>query len=82
MAKKRTKQPKNQNGENHFGLDDLVDSNSLSKLKEAAHTLKQEEKKQQEEAAQIRIKKRKEREKNKSFQELLDESDLDWKNYK
>jgi glucan phosphorylase len=63
-------------------LKSILDQDIQSKLHDMKAHLKQEEtekaKKQKEEA----IKRKQEAEKNKSFKELLNESNLKWKNFK
>lgn len=56
-------------------LKDMLDPATLAKLNATGKDLKQQEAKKKEEE-------QKRREKNKSFAELLDESKLDWKQYK
>ncbi|TGB04399.1 YqkE family protein [Halobacillus salinus] len=54
----------------------------LSKLQSKKTELKEQEEKRQEKERLERIKERKRQEENKSFEELLKESDLDWKSFK
>lgn len=63
-------------------LKDFLDESLVKQLKEQKEKLKaaEEEKKALEE--QKKREERRQREKNKTFEELLQESDLDWRNYK
>ncbi|OIJ14754.1 hypothetical protein BKP37_07175 [Anaerobacillus alkalilacustris] len=63
-------------------LTDQLNEGALSKLKLIGKQLKDEEAKKQIAKQEMERQKRIEREKNKSFEELLDESNLDWKSYK
>lgn len=85
----KKKQKQSQAKENSFHkeentpqLQDMLDSDIFKKLQAKKQELKKEEQVKQEEAEKKKIKERKEREKNKSFEELLNESSIDWKNYK
>ncbi|WLR49688.1 YqkE family protein [Bacillus tianshenii] len=79
MAKQRSKKQK-QDDALHLG--DRLDGNVFAKLKEKQKELQAVEKQREEEEKQRRIQERKEREKNKSFEELFEESNLDWRKYK
>jgi len=63
-------------------LKDALGEDLLKKLKETKKALEEQEQKQKAEAEQKKRQERKEREKNKSFEELLKESDLDWRKFK
>ncbi|RWZ60163.1 DUF3886 domain-containing protein [Halobacillus fulvus] len=54
----------------------------LSRLRSKKTELKNLEAKREEEEKQRRIEERRKREANKSFEELLNESDMDWKSFK
>ncbi|MCM3111523.1 YqkE family protein [Lederbergia lenta] len=81
MTKKR--QSKRQEKEtSHLTLKDGLNNDILQKLQE-----KQRELQENEEQEKVAVKKqlaeeRKQREKNKSFEELLNETSLNWKDYK
>lgn len=63
-------------------LGDHLNADVLSKLQSKKTELKQQSVKREEEEKQRRIEERKRREANKSFEELLNESDMDWKSFK
>lgn len=63
-------------------LGDYLNDDVLSKLRSKKTELKRQEEEHQEEERQRRIEEKKRKEANKSFEELLNESDLDWKPYK
>ncbi|AQU75752.1 YqkE family protein [Priestia megaterium] len=81
MAKKKQKQSA-QKQNDQLSIKDQLNDSLLKQLqaKKQALSLKEEEQKETEckEAARIR----KEKEKNKSFEELLNESDLNWSEFK
>jgi hypothetical protein len=78
MKHKKTK--KADDGTVH--LNERIRPDVLEKLKQASEALKTEEVKKQEEAKEREKQRKIEKEKNKSFEELLNESNLDWKSYK
>jgi len=61
-------------------LKDALGEELLKRLKETKKELEEQEQKQR--AEQKKREERKKREKNKSFEELLKESDLDWRKFK
>jgi len=63
-------------------LRDRIDKDALEKLKEASRTMREAEEKRKAEEREKRIAEQKVKEKNKSFEELLAESNLDWKKFK
>ncbi|WP_033828487.1 DUF3886 domain-containing protein [Bacillus andreraoultii] len=63
-------------------LKDALGDELIKKLKETKKELEEKELKQKEEAEAKKREERRKREKNKSFEELLQESDLDWRKYK
>ncbi|WP_406944359.1 YqkE family protein [Halobacillus sp. SY10] len=73
MSKKKT-QP--------GSLGDQLNADVLSKLKSKKTDLKQQAVEREEQEKQRRIEERKRAEANKSFEELLNESELDWKSFK
>lgn len=77
---KQNKQKKVDEGLIH--LNERIRPDVLEKLKQTSKALKEEEIKKQEEVKEQERKRKLEKEKNKSFGELLDESNLNWKNYK
>ncbi|MFC7060530.1 YqkE family protein [Halobacillus seohaensis] len=58
------------------------DDEMIQKLRSKKTELRKEEEQRVENERKQRIKEKKEREANKSFEELLNESDLNWKAYK
>lgn len=63
-------------------INDRLNEDVLAKLKGVSKELKKDERKKQEEEEERQRQKRIEKEKNKSFEELLGESNLDWKSFK
>ncbi|MCT8138963.1 YqkE family protein [Anaerobacillus sp. CMMVII] len=63
-------------------LNQRISPDVLEKLKQTSKALKDEEAKKQAEAREQERQRRLEKEKNKSFEDLLNESTLDWKSYK
>ncbi|MBM7552384.1 DUF3886 domain-containing protein [Thalassobacillus pellis] len=63
-------------------LKDRLNPDLWNQLQSKKTEWKQAEKEQQEKERQRLVRERKEREANKSFEELLEESDIDWKKYK
>lgn len=85
MKKKQnrnTHAPKKQAQDDSLKLGDRINQDIMSQLLQAKKELTDAEdaKKEVEEAK--KREERKQREKNKSFEELLGESNLNWKNYK
>jgi len=78
--KKQHSQPKKD--DKPVTLGDMLNSDLMEKLKDAKQQLKAEEDKRIEEEEKRKREERRLREKNKSFEELLGESDLNWKNFK
>lgn len=60
----------------------MLNQDLMAKLKDAKHQLKIAEDKKIEEEEQRKKEERRLREKNKSFEELLGESNLNWKEFK
>jgi hypothetical protein len=75
MAKKRGKvQPRPKKTESvHLTLSDALGDDVLAKLKAAKNDLTNAEREKEEERREILLREKKEREKNKSFEELLEE---------
>jgi hypothetical protein len=63
-------------------VSDHLNSNLLEQLKAVKKGLTQEQEERQAAIERQKLEERKQREKNKSFEELLDESSLSWKNFK
>lgn len=80
MAK--VKQNKKKTMDDKLTLQDTLNQDILLKLKQAQLDLKNEEEKQKILAEERKREERRNREKNKSFEELLDESTMDWKKFK
>ncbi|MCT2537458.1 YqkE family protein [Aquibacillus koreensis] len=68
--------------ENSNALRDRLDLNLVSQLTEKKEKLKKQIEEDQERERKQKIEERKQKEANKSFEELLAESELDWKKYK
>ncbi|MGE6629438.1 YqkE family protein [Bacillus sp. NPDC077027] len=68
--------------QDHAKLKDGLDEDLKSKLLHMKQELTEETEKKEEAKRKEAIQRQKEREKNKSFAELLDESKLDWTKYK
>ncbi|MGG2086487.1 YqkE family protein [Priestia aryabhattai] len=81
MAKKKQKQSA-QKQNDQLSIKDQLNDSLLKQLqaKKQALSLKEEEQKEIERKEAARI--RKEKEKNKSFEELLNESDMNWSEFK
>ncbi|RFU67753.1 DUF3886 domain-containing protein [Peribacillus saganii] len=85
MKKKNQFQERKSNKAQNDGaltLGDMVNQEMLAKLKNTKNELSMAEKKRQEEEEAKRVFERKQKEKNKSFEELLNESNTDWRNFK
>ncbi|MDE3839481.1 DUF3886 domain-containing protein [Bacillus methanolicus] len=63
-------------------LGDMLNQDLMKQLKEKQKELKAEEERRQKEEEQRKREERRLREKNKSFEELLSESNLNWKDFK
>ncbi|KGX92242.1 hypothetical protein N781_18280 [Pontibacillus halophilus JSM 076056 = DSM 19796] len=74
MAKKKK--------EEYGTLKDSLNEDLLKQLQSKKADLKQQAEQREEEEKQRRIKEKKRREANKSFEELLDESNMDWSKFK
>lgn len=82
MKKKHNRQQSVKKDDKPATLGDLLNQDIMEKLKaQQKHLMDQEEQKKQ---AEIERKKEEQRlrEKNKSFEDLLSESDMDWKKFK
>ncbi|MCU9613778.1 YqkE family protein [Caldibacillus lycopersici] len=63
-------------------LKDALGSDLLKKLKETKKQLEDSEVKKKAEEAERKREEQRQKEKNKSFEELLNESDFDWRKFK
>lgn len=68
--------------DNGHALKGRLDADLLNKLASKKHELKEAEAKEQEKSKLRRIEEKKQKEANKTFGELLEETDLDWKKFK
>ena len=84
MAKKKVQNKKAERvqQEERLSVLDHLNQDVLAKLKEKQQELALEVKRQQELEEERKRQERKQREKNKSYAELLEESNLDWKKFK
>ncbi|KAB2338397.1 YqkE family protein [Cytobacillus depressus] len=78
--KKQPSQPKKD--DKPITLGDMLNKELMTKLKNTKQELKAAEDKQKEEEEARKREERRLREKNKSFEELFGESNLNWKDYK
>lgn len=76
------KKQRRQNSDDQIQLKDTLGAELLQKLQDTKKELKNEEEQKKQEAAKKKAEERRLREKNKSFEELLAESEMDWKKYK
>jgi hypothetical protein len=81
---KRQQQPKQKakKDEGAVTLGDLLNQDLVKQLKERQNELKAAEEKKVQEEEERKREERRLKEKNKSFEELLNESSTDWRNYK
>jgi hypothetical protein len=85
MAKKQhrnTNTSKKQDKEDSLKLGDLINQDIMSQLRQKQKELTDAEQAKKEAEEARKREERKQREKNKSFEELLGESNLNWKNFK
>ena len=80
--KKKKQQSAVKKDDQPITLGDMLNNELMTKLKNTKQELKAEEDKKKEEEEQRKREERRLREKNKSFEELLSESNLSWKDYK
>lgn len=73
---------KKQKQEQEGTLKDVVGEEMLEQLRSKKSDLKKQEEQRQEAERRRKAEERKRREANKSFEELLNESDMDWKQFK
>ncbi|MEH7236946.1 YqkE family protein [Bacillus sp. JJ1562] len=82
MAKKKQKPSAKKQKDEKLSLGDLLNEDIVSKLKNTQQQLKEEAQKKQEEEQERQKEERRLREKNKSFEELLNDSSLKWSDFK
>nr|WP_250886439.1 YqkE family protein [Bacillus sp. SM2101] len=79
---KHKKQHKQKSHDDALSVKDRLNSSLFQQLQEKKNELAMEEKKRQEDEENRKREERRQREKNKSFEELLNESNLNWDDYK
>ena len=79
---KQTRQATPKKDDSAVTLKDLINPNLIKQLKEQQDQLKAEEEKRKEAEEQRKREERRLKEKNKSFEELLNESGMNWKEFK
>jgi hypothetical protein len=82
VMKKRKHQSQPKNEDKPLTLGDMLNQQLMDQLKDKKQELKAAEDKKKEAEEQRKREERRLREKNKSFEELLGESNLNWKEYK
>lgn len=82
QSKQKHQQAKQKKDESAITLKDLINSDLMKQLKEQQDQLKAEEVRKIEEEEQRKREERRLKEKNKSFEELLNESGMNWKEFK
>ncbi|UOQ42636.1 YqkE family protein [Halobacillus salinarum] len=70
------------NKNNHGNLKDQLNKDVLEQLQSKKSQLKAHQEELAEKERKRRLEEKRQREANKSFEELLNESDLDWKSFK
>ncbi|WP_445492079.1 YqkE family protein [Niallia sp. 03133] len=80
--KKQRKPIKKEQQDKPATLGDLLNEQLTKQLKDKQKELKEEEQARQKAEEEKRLKERKLKEKNKSFEELLNENPLNWKEFK
>jgi hypothetical protein len=80
--KRQTNQSKPKKEEAGVTLKDFINPDLLKQLKEQQDQLKAEEDSKKEQEEQRKREERRLKEKNKSFEELLNESGMNWKEFK
>jgi hypothetical protein len=79
---KQKNQSKPKKDESAVTLGDMINPNLFKQLKEQQEQLKAAEERKKEEEEKIKREERRRKEKNKSFAELLNESGMNWKEFK
>ena len=86
MAKKQKQQRqpvrKAETEKESVRLGDFLNNDVLQQLKQKQKALQEEQEKQQAEELERKKREQREREKNKTFEDLLKESNLSWKDFK
>ncbi|WP_456278428.1 YqkE family protein [Bacillus sp. AK128] len=82
MAKKKQQTKHMKQDDDKLLLKERLNSDLFQQLKDKQKMLQENEQRAKEEALARKKEEARLREKNKSFEELLNESSLDWKNYK
>ena len=82
MKKKQNRQQTAKKEDKPATLGDVINKDILEKLKTQQKEMKEQEEKQKQEEALRKKEEQRLREKNKSFEELLTESNMDWKKFK
>jgi hypothetical protein len=85
MAKKKQRQQRPETPkktDDKISLGDFLNKDVVAKLKETQKELKEVEQRKAEEEIERQKEERRQREKNKSFEELFNESNLKWNDYK
>ncbi|WP_110927531.1 YqkE family protein [Bacillus massiliglaciei] len=80
--RKQTHSPGKRQKDESLTLGDVLNQDIMAKLKETQKQLTEAEQEKRAAEEARKREERKQREKNKSFEELLGESSLDWKQYK
>ncbi|MDP4083787.1 MAG: YqkE family protein [Bacillota bacterium] len=79
---KKQKRQKESKDDSTLRLGDRINQDLLKQLKEKQQEIKAEEEKKKEAEEQRKREERRLKEKNKSFEELLNESSMNWKEFK
>ncbi|MGF2616956.1 DUF3886 domain-containing protein [Rossellomorea vietnamensis] len=80
--KQQRKRPAAKNKDEEMTLKDTLQSDVFQALKDKKKELEKEETTRKEEEAEKKREEMRRREKNKTFEELLGESSMNWKDYK
>ncbi|MDQ0197415.1 YqkE family protein [Neobacillus ginsengisoli] len=81
-SKQKNQSTKPKKDESAVTLKDILNPDLMKQLKEQQEQLKAVEEKRKEEEEQRKREERRLKEKNKSFEELLNESGMNWKEFK
>ncbi|MEH6943025.1 YqkE family protein [Bacillus sp. JJ722] len=82
MKKKKQQKPLSQQKDDKVTLSSMISSDIFAQLKNKQRELVEIEQKEKEAAEKKKIEDRRRAEKNKSFAELLQEDNKDWRNFK
>lgn len=80
--RKQQQKPKSQQDESVITLGDMLNQDLMKKLKETQKELKASEERKLQEEEERKREERRLKEKNKTFEELLNESNTDWRKFK